>query len=229
MRRRGWPAELLERTIERSVRHANACSNPVAGALLLGSELLMATMNRVSVTWQSWPGAPGITQLYLTGGIDQAAVDAIRAYFNALVTLLPSGLVIQVPSSGDTLDDASGNINGAWSVAVTPTNVVGTGSGAYAGNAGAVTHWLTGDVVNGRRVRGRTFLVPLVSTAYDTAGSISTAALSTLQTAANGLVTAIDPNFAVWHRPTQFAAGSSHSIISARVPDLAVSLRSRRI
>jgi hypothetical protein len=189
----------------------------------------MTTMNRVSVTWQSWPGAPGVTQLYLTGGIVQANVDAIRAFFQAFVGSLPSGLVIQVPASGDTIDDATGNINGAWSVATTPSNVTGTGAGAYAGNAGAVIHWLTGDVVNGRRVRGRTFVVPIIGTAYDAAGSLSSTTLTTLQTAANGLVTAIDPNFAVWHRPTQFAVGSSHSIISARVPDLAVSLRSRRI
>lgn len=189
----------------------------------------MANINRVSCAWQGWPGAPGVTQLYLTSGIDQAAVDAIRAFWQALVTILPSGLTIQVPSSGDVLNDVNGTIVDAWSVATTPAVVTGSGSGAYAGNAGAIIHWLTTDVVNGRRVRGRTFVVPLVGSAYDTSGSIATAVLTTLTTAANGLVAAIDPNFAVWHRPTQFAIGSSHSISSVRVPDLAISLRSRRI
>lgn len=190
----------------------------------------MTTMNRVSVAWQNWPGAPGVTQLYVTGAITQPSVDSIRSFFQALVSLIPSGLTIQVPSSGDQIDDVTGRITGAWSVASTPAVVTGTASGNYAGNAGAVIHWLTTVVVNNRRLRGRTFIVPLSGGAtYDTGGSLAPATITTLTTAANGLVTALGVTLAIWHRPTNFSGGSSAAVTSVRVPDLAVSLRSRRI
>lgn len=190
----------------------------------------MATISRISCVWQQWPGAPGVTQFYADDAATlQDVVDDIRAFFEAIKALLPSGLTISVPGNGDNLNDVTGQISGAWSVGVTPTVVTCTGVGAYAGNAGAVVHWLTGGTINGRRVRGRTFLVPLINTAYDTSGSISTAALATLQTAANGLVTGSGGDLVVWHRPTNFAGGSSFQWNGNRIPDLAVSLRSRRI
>lgn len=184
-------------------------------------------MARVSVAWQNWPGAPGVTQMFLLNPPSQGNVDAIRTFFNALVTLLPSGLTIQVPSSGDVISESDGTITGAWSVGSTPAVVTGTAVASYAGNAGAVVHWLTAGVVVGRRVRGRTFLVPLVS-AYDTSGSLSSGALSTISTAAAAYVTGQGGVAVVWSRPAPGRSGSLHSITSSRVPDLAVSLRSRR-
>jgi hypothetical protein len=189
----------------------------------------MTDMARVRCVWQNWPGAPGISTFYLANPPTQAQIDAIRAYFNSLVTLLPSGLTITVPQTGDVIDDISGLITGSWSVGTPPVVVTGTGAGAYAGNAGAVTHWLTGLVVNRRRVRGRTFLVPLISTAYDTAGSLATATITTLSGAATTLLAALGSNWRVWHRPAKGLGGGSGVVTSFRVPDLAVSLRSRRI
>ena len=83
-------------------------------------------------------------------------------------------------------------------------------------------------MAGGRRIQGRTFLVPLVASAFDSTGTISTAALATLQTAANGLVAydTIDP--VVWKRPTPFTVGSFATITEARIPDMAAVLRSRR-
>jgi hypothetical protein len=190
----------------------------------------MANMFRMNCAWQNWPGAPGVSTFYIDTATDiSTATDAIRAFWNSLVTLLPSGLTIQVPAVGDTISDTDGSIVGAWSDGTPVTVVTGTGAGAYAGNAGLVVHWLTTGVVNGRRVRGRTFVVPVISTAYDTAGSISAATLTTVNNAASTLVAAIGAGMRIWHRPAPPAAGSSFDVESARVPDLAVSLRSRRI
>lgn len=190
----------------------------------------MPNIHRVSVAWQGWPGSPGVSQFYMKQSPDyQGVVDDLRTFFDAVKALLPSGLTVQVPVSGDTLNDNTGGIVGSWSATTPPLVVTGTGAGAYAGNAGAVIHWLTLAVVNGRRLRGRTFLVPLISTAYDTAGSLSTAALSTLSTAAGNLNITSGADLVVWHRPVNGAGGSSEIFNSVRVPDLAVSLRSRRI
>ena len=189
----------------------------------------MATIGRIRCSWQNWPGAPGVSTFFTAQPTTQGNVDGIRAFFNALAALLPSGLTITVPFQGDNIDDASGQIVGSWSVTTPPTVVTGTGAGNYAGNAGACVHWTTGGVLNGRRVKGTTFLVPLVSTAFATDGSISTSTLSTIGTAASGLVTAFGTNGRVWSRKTAFRNGSSYAITGSTVPDLAISLRSRRI
>jgi hypothetical protein len=190
----------------------------------------MANMRRYNVAWQNWPGAPGVSVFYSDTSVDISTfTDALRAFYNSLVSLLPAALTIQVPAAGDIISDTDGSITGAWSDGTPVTVVTGTGAGAYAGNAGAVVHWLTDGVINGRRLRGRTFIVPLVSTAYDTAGSLGTGAITTLTNAATTLEAAVGPSMLIWHRPKAPAAGSSSNVTSTRIPDLAVSLRSRRI
>lgn len=195
----------------------------------------MANLKRCSVAWQGWPGAPGVSQFYLddTGG--QAQVDAIRAFFNSMVGLLPTGLTISVPNSGDTVDESTGKLTGTWSVPTLPVTVTGAAAGAYAGNAGAVCHWLTQSVTRNRRIRGRTYLVPLVA-AYDAAGSLAPSPQSTITNAGATLVASAAGLIHVWVRPVYQKAtgvmirgGMSAPITSSRVPDLAVSLRSRRI
>lgn len=196
----------------------------------------MAGMSRVNVTWQNFPGAPGLTQLYLDDATSgQAHIDAIRTFFDAVKALLPTGTTINVPSSGDRIDEVTGDILGTWSVATTPAVVTCTGAGQYAGNAGVCIHWLTNTIVRGRRLRGRSFLVPVVATAFDTNGTPSATAMTTLTNAANALVTALGTTFQVWSRPQKATpehpayTGTRGPVTSARVPDLAVSLRSRRV
>lgn len=202
----------------------------------------MATnLSRVRVAWQNWPGAPGVSTFFYgtTAGSlpTQAQIDGIRTFFNALSVYIPSGLTIQVPSSGDRINWIDGKLVDTWSVPTTPAVVTGTGAGNYAGNAGAVIHWLTADVVNGKRVRGRTFMVPIVSTAFDSAGSLSSTFINALNGAGTTLVGLADGPPAVWARPftpkpgdtNPARDGSAHQVSSTRVPDLAVSQRSRRI
>ena len=191
------------------------------------------TIQRVRVLMQNWPGAPGYINLYETS----AVVDhtPIRTFFNALVGLIPNNLTITVPGSGDIINEGSGAIVGAWTVAA-PAVVTGTATGNYAGGAGAVVDWLTSGVVAGRRPMGRTFLVPLAASAMDGAGSLGPTTISTIQTAALALIAAMGPTFLVWSRP--FAGGPGgvpparlgtvNPVTSARVPDLAATLRSRR-
>jgi hypothetical protein len=195
-------------------------------------------MYRVSVAWTNWSGAPGVSQMFLTGANipTQANIDAIRTFFGAFTAYLPSGLTINVPSSGDNMNAVDGKIVGSWSVGTPPAAVTGSGTGAYAGNAGAVIHWLTSDVVNGRRVRGRTFLVPLINVAYEANGSLAPGFITAATNAANAYVSSNAGAAGVWARPfthktdpTKNREGSVHSATSIRVPDLAVSMRSRRV
>lgn len=197
------------------------------------------TMYRINASWQNWPGAPGITTFFQDPAVAQPNPAAIRTFFAAIASLLPTGLTVSVASSGDLIEETTGTLAGTWSSTPVPAVVTGTGTGAYAGNAGAVVHWLSSTVVKTRRLRGRSFLVPLVSTAYDTAGSLSAGTLSTLTPAAQALMDATAGHLVVWHRPVKAkpthvppivaAPGSKAAVTSIRVPDLAVSLRSRRV
>lgn len=186
-------------------------------------------MYRIQAGWQNWPGAPGVSTFFQDPAVGQPNPEAIRVFFDALKGYLPTGLQIQVQGSGDMIEESSGAIAGSWDVATTPSAVVGTATGPYAGNAGAVVHWLTNTVAGGRRVRGRTFLVPLVpAVAFDSSGSLATALQGALRVAAEAMRTTTPGHFVVWHRPG-VGAGSKAAIIDTRIPDLSVSLRSRRV
>lgn len=187
------------------------------------------TLARVRVAWQNWPGAPGVSTFYLDPTPAQAQIDAIRTFFNSFVALLPAGLTITVPSSGDEISESTGNLSGVWSVPTAPATVTAVGTGAYAGNAGAVIHWLTNSLNGKRRLRGRTFVVPLANGSFDNTGAISAATVTSITNAATNLIAANTGTMNVWSRPRPGLSGLQASITSARVPKLSVGLRSRRV
>jgi hypothetical protein len=199
---------------------------------------------RVNCAWQNWPGSPGVSTFFFSV-ISQAKIDALRTFFNSLAAFFPTGLTIQVPSSGDYIDETDGGIGGSWAVGTTPTVVTGTSSAAYAGHAGMCIHWLTTGIVAGRRLRGRTFLVPVTSLSFEGNGTPTASAQTTLSNAANTLLTAVGTDMAVWSRPVKAHTkydpktgastaipardGSFAAVNGFRIPDLAISLRSRRV
>jgi len=183
------------------------------------------TLNRVRALWQNWPGSPGYTNFY----VDPAVVNQteIRTWFAAFVTYLPSGITIQVPNTGDQIDETTGAITGAWS-GTANTLVTATGTGNYAGATGACVNWRSTTLVRGRRPIGRSFLVPLVAGSFDSGGTLATATLGGIQTASNALVTNLGGALKIWSRPKGGSAGSAVTVTAAQVPDLGVVLRTRR-
>lgn len=182
-------------------------------------------MNRVRVLWQNWPGAPGYSNHYV--GSNVLAQTAIRTFYDAIKALVPTGLTIQVPNSGDQINEATGQITGVWTGAAQSV-VTGTAVANYAGGAGAIVNWRTSGLIDGRRPMGRTFLVPLAVTAFDSQGSLSASTISIVQGAATQMITDLAGELKIWHRPNAVGAGSNVTVISAQVPDLAAVLRTRR-
>jgi hypothetical protein len=169
------------------------------------------------------PGGPGVSTLYsITPGTFLAS---IRTFFNALAAYIPADVTLKFPGAGDTIDSATGSINGAWAESP-PANVTCANANVYNAAGGALLHLQTGDIVNRRRVVGRLFLVPWG--AYQSDGTILDAAVTAANTAAATLLNS--GNFVVWHRPTSKGAsdGTAHTIIGGTVPDFATVLRSRR-
>lgn len=176
-------------------------------------------------TWSGFPGAPGYSILYATPG---AGISGdVQAFFTAVRTELPSSVSITGPTGGDSIDPVTGTLTGTWSGGTGGT-INGMSAAVYAGPAGAVVTWLTDGIANGRRVRGRTFLVPLSSSAYQTDGSLLAGSLTAIQSAANALVSSAAGNLLVWHRPVGGVGGSAHAVTGAKVSDRVAVLRSRR-
>jgi len=102
-------------------------------------------------------------------------------------------------------------------------------SGGFSSATGACINWNTPEVRNGRRVRGRSFIVPLASSQYDVDGTLTAGALTGLQTRADTLVGG-GWDLQVYKRPTIKGAtdGDSATVTSARIADKTAILRSRR-
>src|SRR5664279_2073822 len=160
------------------------------------------TIQRVRVVMNNWPGAPGYINFYENS--DVVSHEPYRVFFDAIKALVPIGLTFQVPGIGDILSEETGNIIGSYSF-TTPALVTGTGNATYPNGVGACIDWLTTGVVAGRRVMGRTFLVPMATSIYDTNGTLTPTAITTIGAAATALIAAMTPKFLIWSRP--FAGG----------------------
>lgn len=185
----------------------------------------MADLQKVIVSWTGFQGAPGYNVFYR--GPTNNTTSNLRTFYDAVKALLAVNVDILVSSTGDTVDDNTGVLNGSWSSAVNAV-VASTGAGLYASPAGACVKWNTDAIIAGRRLRGKTFLVPLTGAAYEADGSLSSGAFSTIQTAASALVTAEAANLGVWHRPVSGVGGAWHPVVSATLVDRVAILRSRR-
>lgn len=202
----------------------------------------MAAIWQCTWVWSGFTGAPGYTNLYYQsssgGGTEAlAAANKSRILFQQLATTLPTGMTLALNTDVKELDDATGDLLDIWTVSGV-AGVTGSGLGQGPSPAGACIDWLTTTVHAGRRMQGRTFIVPLPSGAYQSDGTINTASLGSIQAAAEAMRTATGPTFGVWGRPRPAVptatpprtavAGLWGPAVSSRVPDKTVVLRSRR-
>jgi hypothetical protein len=158
------------------------------------------------------------------GAAAQQFATDLRAGFNSLVTRLPDDVVINFDSEARELNVVGGSLISVIPVTA-PATVTGTSTGSYSAPAGARVDLITGGIVAGRRLRGRTYIVPLSGDSYSNIGQVSTAA-QTLLESAFGMFDNV-PNvysLAVWSRTHDFLA----DVISLNVPAESAILRSRR-
>lgn len=183
---------------------------------------------RITALWSGAAGLPGYTRLRFDGDLDSAGAAAaagrIRAFFDSIKTLLPSGVNIGFAEAAQVFDVAS-VLTGEVQYAP-PLPVAGSGAGGYSAASGCVVNWLTGAVRNGRKVRGRTFLVPLANTGYQSDGTLAPATVTTVTAAAQALL-AGTPAMTV-ASVYSGGGGGITGVTGATVPDRAAVLRSRR-
>lgn len=193
----------------------------------------MPQLFRVVAEWTGGRIGTGYSNFFFASTVStkQAAADAVRAFLSSSYSVgagLPVGVQIQVRGVVDTIEETNGELTA--SDAVTPPAVIaGSDSSRYAAVAGACVTWRTGDFVAGRRVRGRTFLVPAGGQMLQQDGTLDTTFLGFINTAAAALISAA-PELRVWRRPTNAAAGDGASFLvgSGLCSDKTAFLTSRR-
>ena len=133
----------------------------------------MATLQRVVISWTGFPGGPGASVLYFRAA--STARTPLSTWISAWKYLVPDNVTITIPNSGDEVDTATAQITGTWTAGSVIT-LVGTGSStSYFAAGGASVRWNTNTIRNGRKVKGRTFLVPMTALAYDNGTLVGTA------------------------------------------------------
>lgn len=197
----------------------------------------MVALARVRVALTGFPGGPGVATFYgLDGGV--LAAD-LQAFMVTAGSLFMSDVTIQVPPGGDVIEDTTGVITGSWTGGVFAAQH-GVGVGSYAAPSGILIEWLTSTILDGKRVRGRTFLVPVASTNYGADGQVLPADVAGLTVNGNTLVNGSPGNFVIWHRPRLARAATlrlkaltahpgGHAVVTGvRVDPKVTVLRSRR-
>lgn len=202
----------------------------------------MTELQRLRIQWSGFLGAPGVTTLYF---VDAAVAQAkVQTFLTAIKTLIPTVVTMRIESSGDIINVQTGALTGAWTGgAQTPT--VGTAVGNYSPATGFQARWECPEVINGHRVRGRSYFVPCGPVLYDPTGTIADATVTAVTGFGNTLITSQVGNMAVWVRPHPATPawtdvrGRTHAATAARdgnfgvptscsVPDKVCVLASRR-
>lgn len=196
-------------------------------------------MLKVKTRWSGFLGGPGWTNFYfddVNGGFEDGATavavaDKVATFWGAVKTKLPPAVTLQIQSDVEVIGAADGQLAGVLNAGARAA-INGTAvSQPYSAATGAVITWRTAGVRNGRRVRGRTFLVPCVSGMFQNDGTITSSDLTELQAAAQALFQPAGAvSLGIFSRPTAVGAadGAFFPVTSATVPDLAAVLRSRR-
>lgn len=203
----------------------------------------MVSIFRVVTNWQGFQGAPGYTNLFFRniisdgapGSLDERgsallAQDRVHDFFSSVAGVLPDEVRLKVETTVDVLEDSTGELTGSFNAENLPI-ISGVNDAGYSAASGAVISWQTATIRKGRRIRGRTFLVPLSGASFTGAGRIGPNSVENIQQAANALVNPAGLNtFGVWARPS--AKGASDGVWAparaARTSDLPAVLRSRR-
>jgi hypothetical protein len=138
------------------------------------------------------------------------AVEGQRAKWQAFLEtingMLVDGAQWVIRTEGREMDNTTGTLTGAWSDG---TAQLGGGAGAGECVADAtqiLVRWNTETIVNGRFLRGRTF-IPGAQQAALANGNLTAGNVTAINAACTAMLTD-NEGFGIWHRPVNSAGGS---------------------
>jgi hypothetical protein len=207
----------------------------------------MPIVSTVTAIWNGFTGAPGYSKFRFAELAGASALNAagaaVRAFFQADIGHLLTGWSIQVQGIVQHHDVATGNLMGEAVMTTVPaaSNGAVANTTVWAGGTGYVVNWTTGAVINGKKVRGRTFMVPITSTAFSNDGTVISSLITTMQSAGQALIADASTELVVWSKlwdkkpgeapagvPPKQIGGALASVNGCLIPDRAAQLRTRR-
>lgn len=192
---------------------------------------------RVETTISGTTGAPYMSVHHFDSSIvledAQDCVNAVGDFWSALNLVLANDMSFTVSGDVVELDNETGTATAFHSV--TPvTGLFSEGGEKIPFICQALVRWGTGGVVNGRQVRGRTF-IPCVTVGGVDEGNLLASTQTSIQAAATALRNDADSTLVVWSRPLWndehtaiVREGSAHIVTSNGVASSFASLTRRR-
>lgn len=197
---------------------------------------------RVEAIWTGLGGSPYYSRFHFgeenggEGGADAvAAAGAVQGYFSSLMPRLKAGLQVTIQPEVYSFRPSDGELLAAFPVSVAPY------SGSVAQDpmpraVQALGQFITGSFVNGRRLRGRTFIPGIPEGEASPTGGLSETFRSNLRTAVDLLRTGapVGQPLVVWSQPREATenaparVGAVRAVSSTNVWTEYASLRSRR-
>ena len=179
----------------------------------------------IRCAWNTGVGGAGVSTFYCADSAD--LTPALNTFWAAVKAVFSDTVTVTVPTNGDVIDASTGLLTGSWTGGTGSSNT-GTSHGAYAGGTGAFIKWSTPQIVDGRRLKGKTFIAPILAAGYDVDGTLAGGYLTIIQNAANTL--AATGLMQIWHRPPVHGSpgGQMGIVNAATVPDKVTSLATRR-
>lgn len=192
----------------------------------------MTSINRVRVVWSGFLGSPGVSTFYCTDVTSFR--PALATWLGHMGAYMPNMVDMQIAADGDVILDTDGSIVAGWADSAIGS-IPGVGSPDYSAPVGFQARWLTDTVVDGHRLRGRTYLVPMTGSIIDAYGGLNPTVTTALQGFSDDFVGDVADNMLIWHRPRDVSvrhpvarAGSSAPVTGCVVPSKLVVLTSRR-
>jgi hypothetical protein len=137
-------------------------------------------------------------------GQAQAAVNAVRAFWDAVKAYIPNDISLTVSPVVDSYDVGNAALLASISAATPPASVTGTAATAYSMASGMKANLNTENIRFGRRVRGSIFIVPAAQGIYSTNGTVESTTRTAVNTAGSTMLGAFvtgQMNVVVWSRP----------------------------
>lgn len=199
----------------------------------------MVQMAKVTINWTGFPGGPGYSNLYFRdisgpASIDQIvvddAVDKVEAWIQYWRNRLPTAVKTGVDPTVEIVESATGELQGFMTASVSAP-AAGLGVASFSAPSGACVSWYTSTVRNGRRMRGRTFIVPLDIQSYEPDGTLLDIIVSATPAVNDAMIATGTPaNLGIWARPSGPGAndGQWALVTAARLNDRPAMLTSRR-
>lgn len=200
----------------------------------------MGRIIRVKVNWTGFVGSPGYTNLIfeptvesdpITQTLVDAAVTKVQTWVSSLRLDLPPAVVTGIDPQVAELDEQTGEIVGFWNATVSAAAPGTSATTTFTSGSGFCISWSTQGVRKGRRVRGRTFVVPIAGNMYEADGSLNNARLTAWKTNADVLAGDANGIRLVIYARTPGAIipdGGAYDVISSTIKDRPAFLTSRR-